>query len=322
MTAEIGRESTDGSSTNFQARTTGGLSTGGNCLLHLGAVYLNQSQPVSGGQATGCYLTGTYLAQETSALEDASQWAKTYYTSDYRRYNRDADRVVVLSTGRFLNVFQSRRDASRKVAVVNREQSSVTVRAAAPVHVTATGAEVLLVADRTVTVQPKLKRPATVTTTSLALLLELRPVEGGWLVESVQGRPGRTDVTCSDPSTSTERGQLLADTCRTMTTLLGLDVGGKDAAAAVKPVTTSDFATKAVAALQALLPAGAKVSGAPAITAAGIVTGGEGTAEMLVFGDQLLTGRDAPKPFPFPLRLQVSMQKVGGGWVVTGLRRI
>ena len=37
--------------------------------LHVGAVYLNQSQPVSGGQATGCYLTGTYLAQETSALD-------------------------------------------------------------------------------------------------------------------------------------------------------------------------------------------------------------------------------------------------------------
>jgi len=36
--------------------------------LHLGAVYLNQSQPVSGGQATSCYLTGTYIAQETSAL--------------------------------------------------------------------------------------------------------------------------------------------------------------------------------------------------------------------------------------------------------------
>jgi hypothetical protein len=37
--------------------------------LHIGAVYLNQSQPVSGGQATGCYLTGTYVAQETSPLE-------------------------------------------------------------------------------------------------------------------------------------------------------------------------------------------------------------------------------------------------------------
>ena len=37
--------------------------------LHIGAVYLDQSQPVSGGQATGCYLTGTYIAQETSALD-------------------------------------------------------------------------------------------------------------------------------------------------------------------------------------------------------------------------------------------------------------
>jgi hypothetical protein len=36
--------------------------------LHVGAVYLNQSAPVSGGQATGCYLTGTYVAEETSAL--------------------------------------------------------------------------------------------------------------------------------------------------------------------------------------------------------------------------------------------------------------
>lgn len=37
--------------------------------LHVGAVYLNQSAPVSGAQATGCYLTGTYVAEETSALD-------------------------------------------------------------------------------------------------------------------------------------------------------------------------------------------------------------------------------------------------------------
>ena len=37
--------------------------------LHIGAVYLDQSAPISGGQATGCYLTGTYVAEETSALD-------------------------------------------------------------------------------------------------------------------------------------------------------------------------------------------------------------------------------------------------------------
>lgn len=37
--------------------------------IHIGAVYLDQSQPVSGGQATSCYLTGTYVAQETSPLD-------------------------------------------------------------------------------------------------------------------------------------------------------------------------------------------------------------------------------------------------------------
>jgi len=37
--------------------------------LHIGAVYLDESRPISGGQATGCYLTGTYVAQETSALD-------------------------------------------------------------------------------------------------------------------------------------------------------------------------------------------------------------------------------------------------------------
>jgi hypothetical protein len=37
--------------------------------IHVGAVYLDQSQPVSGGQATSCYLTGTYVAQETSGLD-------------------------------------------------------------------------------------------------------------------------------------------------------------------------------------------------------------------------------------------------------------
>ena len=37
--------------------------------LHAGAIYLDQTAPVSGQQATGCYLTGTYLAQQTSALD-------------------------------------------------------------------------------------------------------------------------------------------------------------------------------------------------------------------------------------------------------------
>lgn len=37
--------------------------------LHIGAVYLDESRPISGGQATGCYLTGTYVAQETSGLD-------------------------------------------------------------------------------------------------------------------------------------------------------------------------------------------------------------------------------------------------------------
>jgi hypothetical protein len=37
--------------------------------LHIGGLYLDQSKPVSGGQATGCTLTGTYVAQETSALD-------------------------------------------------------------------------------------------------------------------------------------------------------------------------------------------------------------------------------------------------------------
>jgi len=37
--------------------------------LHVGAVYLDQSQPVSGAQSTGCILTGTYVAQELAALD-------------------------------------------------------------------------------------------------------------------------------------------------------------------------------------------------------------------------------------------------------------
>jgi hypothetical protein len=37
--------------------------------LHVGAVYLDQAAPVSGQQATGCYLTGTYLAQVTTGFD-------------------------------------------------------------------------------------------------------------------------------------------------------------------------------------------------------------------------------------------------------------
>jgi hypothetical protein len=37
--------------------------------LHVGAVYLNQAAPASGAQATDCYLPGTYVAEETAALD-------------------------------------------------------------------------------------------------------------------------------------------------------------------------------------------------------------------------------------------------------------
>jgi hypothetical protein len=37
--------------------------------LHVGAVYLDQSEPVSGAQGTECILPGTYVAQVTSGLD-------------------------------------------------------------------------------------------------------------------------------------------------------------------------------------------------------------------------------------------------------------
>ena len=38
-------------------------------VLHIGALYLNQSQPVSGAQETRCVLPGTYVAEVTSGLD-------------------------------------------------------------------------------------------------------------------------------------------------------------------------------------------------------------------------------------------------------------
>lgn len=38
-------------------------------VLHVGAVYLSQSQPVSGSQVTSCVLPGSYVAQVTTGLD-------------------------------------------------------------------------------------------------------------------------------------------------------------------------------------------------------------------------------------------------------------
>jgi hypothetical protein len=38
-------------------------------VLHVGAAYLSQAQPVSGAQATNCILPGTYVAQITTGLD-------------------------------------------------------------------------------------------------------------------------------------------------------------------------------------------------------------------------------------------------------------
>src|SRR5207237_6508408 len=37
--------------------------------LHVGAIYLNQSRPVSGAQETNCVLPGTYVAEVTSGMD-------------------------------------------------------------------------------------------------------------------------------------------------------------------------------------------------------------------------------------------------------------
>ena len=59
--------------------------------LHIGAIYLDQSQSVSGAQATGCYLTGTYVAQETSAVD------VDLLSPDPQRFPADAHGITVPS---------------------------------------------------------------------------------------------------------------------------------------------------------------------------------------------------------------------------------
>ncbi|HVR61806.1 MAG TPA: hypothetical protein VMU50_07885 [Polyangia bacterium] len=75
--------------------STGGFSVSlARAQLHVGAVYLDQSAPVSGGQATGCYLTGTYVAEETSALDvDLLDPAPQRFPTDARGITDPAPRV-------------------------------------------------------------------------------------------------------------------------------------------------------------------------------------------------------------------------------------
>jgi hypothetical protein len=61
---------TDATAGQPLAFTSGGFDVAlTHATLHIGAVYLDQAAPVSGSQATDCYLTGTYVGQETSALD-------------------------------------------------------------------------------------------------------------------------------------------------------------------------------------------------------------------------------------------------------------
>ena len=61
---------TDASAGQPLAFTSGGFDVVlTQAMLHIGAVYLDQAAPVSGAQATDCYLTGTYVGEETSPLD-------------------------------------------------------------------------------------------------------------------------------------------------------------------------------------------------------------------------------------------------------------
>jgi hypothetical protein len=75
--------------------STGGFNVSlASAALHVGAAYLDQSAPVSGGQATGCYLTGTYVAEETSPLDvNLLDPAPQRFPSDGRGITDPAPRV-------------------------------------------------------------------------------------------------------------------------------------------------------------------------------------------------------------------------------------
>jgi hypothetical protein len=260
---------------------------------------------------------------EQSALAAGREFAGSFFTVDYRDVDRYSEAVEAGSTGEFRRNFSGKRTELRATLTQVRSVASADVRAAAARAVTPTSATALVVVDQSVRNTVSKEQPAV---NRFRIREELRLVNGRWLVEALDPVVGGGPGGCADPTAAPEQAALLAQTCVATERVFSFDYRTLNGdLAAQRAVTTGPFTDEVEQVTgPALRPVAAKEHVRVQATAAdaAVEQADSTSATVLVFLNQTVTVGVLPEPRIDRNRVEVSMTKVDGRWLISGLRAL
>lgn len=259
---------------------------------------------------------------DDAPLAAGRTFAEIFFSPDYRTIGSYSDRVSAASTGGFRHDFDAKR---AQLAQLTRQARSIArgrVLAAAVREVRPTSATVLLVVDQDV--RSKATRAPVIQRYRVAETMRL--VDGRWLVEALEPVIGAEPGACADPTESAERNGLLRETCAAVGRLYSYDYRHLDADIAAQLALTTgplrqQIERTTAPALRQLAP---KVQGRVVAAArpAAIERFDGDTATVLVFLDQTVRSDQLQQPRYDRIRLEVTMQRVDGRWLVSGIQAL
>jgi Mce-associated membrane protein len=248
------------------------------------------------------------------------QFAQVFLSPDYRRIDDYNRQVADASTGAFHDDFVSKEADLRQLVTKAHSVAQGNVLAAASRDVTAGTATLLVVADQSV--QNKLSAGKSTVLRS-RVIVRLQQVDGRWLVNGfepvIAGGPG-----CVDRFAAGDSNDLLSQTCADIARLFSVDYRSLDwDIPAQRAVVTDQTLVSDMWSDEALsLARREHLSVTALVSDAAIEQQSPTAATLLVFPDQTVRNDALSVPRIDRNRLRVTMTKVDGRWLVSGLHAL
>lgn len=249
----------------------------------------------------------------------AKAFSSRFFSPDYRSLDGYIVDVDAATTGGLRSDFDKRRDTLRSLLTPAHSTASGRILAGAVRQFTPTTATVLLAADQQVTSTSTGGKP---TTQRYRVAEGLRLVNGRWLVGSLDPLSGISYGTgCPDATASQQVQDVLEASCSDLTTLYSYDYRSIDAdIARQEHVSTGTVHDQIVSdtgpVLRQKAPQTKAQVVAQPVTAAVERQSGD-SATVLVFLDQAVRTTLLAQPRLDRQRLEVTMQRVDGRWLVS-----
>jgi hypothetical protein len=259
-----------------------------------------------------------------AALAAGRAFGQQFFSIDHRTVGDYSAGVAAASTGAFRSEFTAKQSQLGELTSQAGTLASGRVLAAAARDVTPTTATVLLVADQDVS---NALTGGSSTVQRYRVAESLRLVDGRWLVDGLEPITGGTyGPGCPDPTATPEVDDLLRQSCSAIATLYSYDYRRLDAdIAAQLDLTTGSLRQQLVTDTGPAFRELASRTGAAvtaSISTAAIERLNGDTATVLMFSDQSVSSNQLAEPRLDHNRVEATMQRVDGRWLVSDVKAL